>query len=49
MDSHQHEHQSGWLREFQGFVLHSNVVDIAIGVSIGATVTLLIDSLIKGV
>ncbi len=48
MDSYQHD-RPGWLKEFQGFVIHSNVVDIAIGVSIGATVTLLIDSLIKGV
>lgn len=48
-DTHHATPLSGVLKEFHGFVVHSNVVDVAIGVSIGAAFTAIVDGLIQGV
>lgn len=37
----------GWLAEFQAFVLRGNVVDLAVGIVIGAAFTAIVNSLVK--
>ena len=37
----------GWLREFQAFVMRGNVVDLAVGIIIGAAFTGVVGSLVK--
>jgi len=39
----------GWLQEFQGFVMRGNVVDLAVGIIIGAAFTAIVSSLVKDV
>jgi len=37
----------GWLQEFQAFVMRGNVVDLAVGIIIGAAFTAIVNSLVK--
>ena len=39
----------GWLAEFQAFVMRGNVVDLAVGVIIGAAFTTIVTSLVKDI
>jgi len=39
----------GWVAEFQTFILRGNVVDLAVGVIIGATFTTIVTSLVKDI
>ncbi|MCW3477629.1 large conductance mechanosensitive channel protein MscL [Limobrevibacterium gyesilva] len=37
----------GWVQEFQAFVMRGNVVDLAVGIIIGAAFTAIVGSLVK--
>ena len=37
----------GWLGEFTGFIMRGNVVDLAVGIIIGAAFTAIVNSLVK--
>ncbi len=37
----------GWVTEFQAFILRGNVVDLAVGIIIGAAFTSIVNSLVK--
>ena len=37
----------GWLEEFQSFIMRGNVVDLAVGIIIGAAFTGIVNSLVK--
>ena len=39
----------GWLSEFRGFVMRGNVVDLAVGIIIGAAFTTIVNSLVKDI
>jgi len=39
--------QPGWLHEFQAFIMRGNVVDLAVGIIIGAAFTSIVSSLVK--
>ncbi len=39
----------GWLADFQAFILRGNVVDLAVGIIIGAAFTGIVQSLVKDV
>ncbi len=39
----------GWLGEFQAFIMRGNVVDLAVGVIIGAAFTGIVGSLVKDI
>ncbi len=39
----------GWLGEFQAFIMRGNVVDLAVGIIIGAAFTSVVTSLVKDV
>jgi large conductance mechanosensitive channel len=39
--------QPAWLAEFQAFILRGNVVDLAVGIIIGAAFTAIVNSLVK--
>jgi large conductance mechanosensitive channel len=39
----------GWLGEFQAFIMRGNVVDLAVGIIIGAAFTGIVQSLVKDV
>lgn len=38
---------SGWIGEFRAFVMRGNVVDLAVGIIIGAAFTTIVNSLVK--
>jgi len=38
--------QPGWLHEFQAFIMRGNVVDLAVGIIIGAAFTSIVSSLV---
>ncbi len=40
-------HRPGWVGEFQAFILRGNVVDLAVGIIIGAAFTAIVNSLVK--
>ena len=40
-------HQPAWLVEFQAFIMRGNVVDLAVGIIIGAAFTGIVNSLVK--
>jgi large conductance mechanosensitive channel len=40
-------HQPAWLAEFQAFIMRGNVVDLAVGIIIGAAFTSIVNSLVK--
>jgi large conductance mechanosensitive channel len=37
----------GWLGEFQGFIMRGSVVDLAVGIIIGAAFTAIVNSVVK--
>ena len=37
----------GWITEFQAFIWRGNVVDLAVGIIIGAAFTSIVNSLVK--
>ena len=39
----------GWVSEFRGFIMRGNVVDLAVGIIIGAAFTSVVNSLVKDV
>ena len=39
----------GWVNEFKGFILRGNVVDLAVGIIIGAAFTAIVNSLVKDI
>jgi large conductance mechanosensitive channel len=39
----------GWITEFRGFIMRGNVVDLAVGIIIGAAFTGVVSSLVKDV
>lgn len=39
----------GWLTEFQAFIMRGNVVDLAVGIIIGAAFTGIVQSLVKDI
>jgi large conductance mechanosensitive channel len=39
----------GWVQEFRDFIARGNVVDLAVGVSIGAAFTTIVNSLVKDI
>ena len=44
-----HVHTPGWIGEFKAFILRGNVVDLAVGIIIGAAFTAIVSSLVKDV
>ena len=44
-----HLHPPGWISEFRAFILRGNVVDLAVGIIIGAAFTSVVNSLVKDV
>jgi large conductance mechanosensitive channel len=42
-------HKPGWLDDFKAFIMRGNVVDLAVGVIIGAAFTGIVSSLVKDV
>jgi large conductance mechanosensitive channel len=39
----------GWVTEFRGFIMRGNVVDLAVGIIIGAAFTSIVNSLVKDI
>ena len=39
----------GWVNEFKAFILRGNVVDLAVGIIIGAAFTTIVNSLVKDI
>lgn len=44
-----HLRKPGWISEFQAFIMRGNVVDLAVGIIIGAAFTGVVTSLVKDV
>ena len=42
-------HSPGWVAEFKAFILRGNVVDLAVGIIIGAAFTAIVSSLVKDI
>ena len=42
-------HTPGWIGEFRAFIMRGNVVDLAVGIIIGAAFTGIVNSLVKDV
>jgi len=42
-------HSPGWVAEFRAFILRGNVVDLAVGIIIGAAFTSIVASLVKDI
>jgi large conductance mechanosensitive channel len=42
-------HAPGWLAEFKAFIMRGNVVDLAVGIIIGAAFTSIVSSLVKDI
>ncbi len=42
-------HAPGWLGDFRSFIMRGNVVDLAVGIIIGAAFTTIVQSLVKDV
>lgn len=42
-------HTPGWVNDFKTFIMRGNVVDMAVGVIIGASFTAIVNSLVKDV
>jgi len=42
-------HTPGWVSEFRAFIMRGNVVDLAVGIIIGAAFTGIVNSLVKDV
>lgn len=48
-DLKSHVHAPGWVGEFRAFIMRGNVVDLAVGVIIGAAFTSIVNSLVKDI
>jgi large conductance mechanosensitive channel len=44
-----HVHAPGWISEFKSFILRGNVVDLAVGIIIGAAFTSIVSSLVRDI
>ncbi len=44
-----HVHAPGWISEFKAFIMRGNVVDLAVGIIIGAAFTSIVSSLVKDI
>ncbi len=44
-----HLHTPGWVSQFRSFILRGNVVDLAVGIIIGAAFTGIVNSLVKDI
>ena len=42
-------HPPGWISEFRSFIMRGNVVDLAVGIIIGAAFTTVVQSLVKDI
>ena len=42
-------HTPGWIGEFRSFIMRGNVVDLAVGIIIGAAFTTIVQSLVKDI
>lgn len=42
-------HAPGWMGEFKAFIMRGNVVDLAIGIVVGAAFTSIVNSLVKDI
>ncbi len=42
-------HAPGWVGEFRAFIMRGNVVDLAVGIIIGASFTTIVQSLVKDI
>lgn len=42
-------HAPGWISEFKAFIMRGNVVDLAVGIIIGAAFTSIVGSLVKDI
>jgi large conductance mechanosensitive channel len=42
-------HAPGWIAEFKAFIMRGNVVDLAVGIIIGAAFTSIVSSLVKDI
>ncbi|AQS86944.1 large-conductance mechanosensitive channel [Neoasaia chiangmaiensis NBRC 101099] len=42
-------HKPGWISEFQAFIMRGNVIDLAVGIIIGAAFTAIVTSLVKDI
>jgi large conductance mechanosensitive channel len=42
-------HRPAWLQEFQAFIMRGNVIDLAVGIIIGAAFTTIVGSLVKDI
>ncbi|MCQ8240644.1 large conductance mechanosensitive channel protein MscL [Rhizosaccharibacter radicis] len=42
-------HAPGWITEFRSFIMRGNVVDLAVGIIIGAAFTTIVQSLVKDI
>ncbi len=42
-------HAPGWIGEFRAFIMRGNVVDLAVGIIIGAAFTTIVQSLVKDI
>jgi large conductance mechanosensitive channel len=42
-------HRPAWLQEFQAFIMRGNVIDLAVGIIIGAAFTTIVSSLVKDI
>ncbi|NVN03896.1 MULTISPECIES: large conductance mechanosensitive channel protein MscL [Asaia] len=42
-------HAPGWIAEFQKFIMRGNVIDLAVGIIIGAAFTAIVSSLVKDI
>ena len=49
MKSPIHVHSPGWVAEFKAFIMRGNVVDLAVGIIIGAAFTSIVSSLVKDI
>ncbi|WP_428375348.1 large-conductance mechanosensitive channel protein MscL [Lichenicoccus sp.] len=47
--SDRHLRAPGWVSEFRGFIMKGNVVDLAVGIIIGAAFTGIVQSLVKDI
>jgi large conductance mechanosensitive channel len=49
IDTHLPVRPPAWLEEFQAFIMRGNVVDLAVGIIIGAAFTAIVNSLVKDI
>ena len=49
VDLTSHVRTPAWIAEFRGFIMRGNVVDLAVGVIVGAAFTSIVNSLVKDI